>query len=163
MVTAIGAQAIPATDVPFQAQIAWSFNDATRAFGYDITVSGNAQDVAGAYLHRRLGVGPRGGIAHVLSKTGGARVVGRKTLTSPEADALKAGSLYISLVSAETTLSAHAPISSSQPEHICLRLSARPGLRPVQTMLSASGRAPVRSRGPGWGVQVGAERAADRP
>jgi len=90
--------------VPFQAQIAWSFNDASRAFGYDITVSGNAQDVAGAYLHHRLGEGPRGGIAHVLSKAGGGHIVGRKTLTSAEADALKAGSLYVSLLSAETPL-----------------------------------------------------------
>jgi Asp-tRNA(Asn)/Glu-tRNA(Gln) amidotransferase A subunit family amidase len=102
--TATGAQAIPPTDVPFQAQIAWSFNDATRAFGYDITVSGDGQDVAGAYLHRRLGEGPRGGIAHVLSKTGAGHIVGRKTLTSAEADALKAGSLYISLLSGETPL-----------------------------------------------------------
>jgi hypothetical protein len=102
--TATGAKAIPPTDVTFEAQIAWSFNEATREFGYDMTVSGNAQDVAGAYLHRRLGEGPRGGIAHVLSKTGGERIIGRKTLTSAEADALKTGNLYIALLSAETPL-----------------------------------------------------------
>ena len=101
-VTATGAQAIPPTDVPFQAQIAWSFNDATRAFGYDIRVSGSAEDVAGAYLHRRLSEGPRGGLAHVLSRTGGGHIIGRKTLTSAEADALRAGGLYVSLLSAET-------------------------------------------------------------
>jgi amidase len=104
MLTATGAKAIPATQVPFEARIAWTFNEASRAFGYDITVSGTAQDVAGAYLHRRLGQGPRGGIAHVLSTTGGERIVGRKTLTAAEADALKAGNLYVSLLSAETPL-----------------------------------------------------------
>jgi hypothetical protein len=69
----------------------------------------------------------------VLSRTGGARVVSRKTLTSPEAEALKAGRLYISLVSAETPLrSARADLKFTA-EHICLRLSAGPGLRPGLT------------------------------
>ncbi|MBV8714721.1 MAG: hypothetical protein JO020_14215 [Chloroflexi bacterium] len=40
----------------------------------------------------------------LLSKTGGGHIVGRKTLTSAEADALKAGSVYVSLLSAETPL-----------------------------------------------------------
>ena len=102
--TASGAKAIPPVEVPFAAQIAWSFNEATRQFGYDITVFGNVEDIDGAYLHLRLGPGPRGGVAHVLSKTGGQRIVGRNTLSSAEADALKANKLYISLLSAETPL-----------------------------------------------------------
>ena len=101
---ATGANASPPVDVPFTARIAWSLNEATRQFGYDITVLGNAQEVAGAYLHLRLGSGPRGGIAHVLSKTGGDHIVGRNALTSGEVDALKAGKMYISLLSAETPL-----------------------------------------------------------
>jgi hypothetical protein len=101
---ATGANASPATDVPFEAQIAWSFNEGTRQFGYDISVSGTSEDVDGAYLHLRLGEGPRGGVAHVLSKMGGPHIVGQKTLTTAEADALKAGKMYISLLSAETPL-----------------------------------------------------------
>jgi amidase len=99
LLTATGDRAIPPTDVPFQARIAWSFNEASRAFGYDITVQGAAQEVAGAYLHLRLTQSPRGGVAHVLSKTGGEHIVGKKTLTTAEADALRAGKLYVSLLS----------------------------------------------------------------
>ncbi len=95
---------MPPVDVPFAAQVQWSLNDTTRQFGYQITVSGDAGAVAGAYLHRRLVEGPRGGIAHVLSKTGGESMIGRVTLTAAEVGALKAGTLYISLLSAETPL-----------------------------------------------------------
>jgi amidase len=104
VLTATGDQAIPPTEVPFQARVAWSFNEASRAFGYDITVQGAAGDVAGAYLHLRLTQSPRGGVAHVLSKTGGEHIVGRKILTAAEADALKAAKLYISLLSAASPL-----------------------------------------------------------
>jgi amidase len=103
-VRATGANAVPPADVPFAAQVQWSLNEATRQFGYQITVSGDAGAVAGAYLHRRLAEGPRGGIAHVLSKTSGESMIGKVTLTTAEVDALKVGNLYISLLSAETPL-----------------------------------------------------------
>jgi hypothetical protein len=103
-VRATGANAVPAVDVPFAANIQWSLNETTRQFGYQMTVSGDAGAVAGAYLHRRLTDGPRGGIAHVLSRSGGESIIGQVKLTVAEVDALEAGNLYIALLSAETPL-----------------------------------------------------------
>jgi hypothetical protein len=54
---ASGANAVPPSNVPFAAEVHWGVNETTREFGYDITVSGDVDAVAGVYLHRRLGDG----------------------------------------------------------------------------------------------------------
>jgi Asp-tRNA(Asn)/Glu-tRNA(Gln) amidotransferase A subunit family amidase len=110
-VLATGRNSSPPSEVPFEAMVRWSFNPATRQFGYDITLQGASPDqVAGAYLHQRS-TRPNGGVAHVLAKAGHATLTGRVTLTAAEADDLKLGRMYVALLSKASPLrSARADI-----------------------------------------------------
>jgi hypothetical protein len=111
VVQAAGRNASPPSEVPFEATVHWSFNETTRQFGYDITLAGaSADNVSGVYLHQRLN-GTNGGVAYVLAKAGRPQVTGKVTLLEAEANDLKAGKLYISLLSKQSPLkSARADI-----------------------------------------------------
>jgi hypothetical protein len=101
---ATGANASPPSDVPWGAMVRWSFNAASRQFGYDLTLHGTSPDqVGGVYLHQRS-TRPNGGVAHVLAKEARATITGRVTLTAAEADDLKAGRIYVSLLSKKSPL-----------------------------------------------------------
>lgn len=100
---ATGAQAKPAVPVPFEAVVRFRFNDLTRQFGYDVTTSGAWQEIAGIYLHRRANR-ENGGVLHILSKSATQRVSGRLTLTEPEANDLRAGKFYVSVISRSGSL-----------------------------------------------------------
>jgi hypothetical protein len=108
--SATGQQAKPPAAVPFQAAARFSFDAVTRRLGYDVTVSGDVRDAAGIYLHRRA-ARPNGGVAHILRKSPGPNSVGSVTLTEAEAADLKAGKLYLAVVSRRTPrLSARADL-----------------------------------------------------
>ena len=108
--TATGRQAMPPTSVSFQATARFSFDATSRRLGYDVTVSGDVRDAAGIYLHRRA-ARPNGGVAYILRKGPGANAAGSVTLSEAEAADLKAGKLYLSVVSRRTpTLSARADL-----------------------------------------------------
>jgi amidase len=111
VVLATGKNSSPPSEVPFEATVHWSFNETTRQFGYDITLAGASPDnVSGVYLHQRLN-GANGGVAYVLAKAGRPQVTGKVTLLEAEASDLKAGKLYISLLSKQSPLkSARADI-----------------------------------------------------
>jgi hypothetical protein len=106
-----GKQSSPPSSVPFEASIRLSYNDSTRQLGYDITLSGSSPDqVAGIYFHQRQNR-PNGGVAYVLARTGKASLSGKVTLLEAEANDLKAGKCYISLLSKTSPLqSARADI-----------------------------------------------------
>ncbi|HEY6509465.1 MAG TPA: CHRD domain-containing protein, partial [Vicinamibacterales bacterium] len=109
--TASGRHAQPPAGVPFEAAARFSFNAATRQLGYEVTVAGEAKDVAGIYLHRRA-ARLNGGVAYILRKAPGANAVGSVTLTEAEAADLRAGKLYLSVVSRRTpSLSARADLT----------------------------------------------------
>ena len=114
-VLATGGNAHPPIDVPFEALVYWSFNEATREFGYDITLSGvSAGYVGGTYLHHRTGTRLNGGVAHILTKQGQNQLTGKVTLTEAEATALRAGQLYVSMLASGNPLqSARGDISVS--------------------------------------------------
>jgi hypothetical protein len=91
-VTATGA-------VPFTAAARFTFDARTRRFGYDIALPAVSLDeIGGVYLHRRVNR-PNGGVAYILAKSASTRVNGAVTLSEPEAADLKAGKLYIAVVS----------------------------------------------------------------
>ena len=72
---------------------------------------GVAREIAGVYLHRRVNR-PNGGVAHILAKSASARVNGAVTLSEPEAADLKAGKLYLAVVSKrDPRLSARADLA----------------------------------------------------
>jgi amidase len=111
-VTATGAQSVPPSDVPFRAIVRCAFAEATRELHYEVRVSGTAAAVDGIYLHRRVN-GQNGGVAHILSKSAAPRVAGTVTLTTSEVADLKAGKLYVALLSvASPRLSARANLIS---------------------------------------------------
>jgi Asp-tRNA(Asn)/Glu-tRNA(Gln) amidotransferase A subunit family amidase len=91
-VTATGA-------VPFSATARFHFDDKIRALDYDIQLAGASLDeIRGVYLHRRTNR-PNGGVAYVLAKAAAPRVAGTVTLSEQEATDLKAGKLYLAVVS----------------------------------------------------------------
>jgi hypothetical protein len=106
-----GSNSNPPSDVPFEAAVSWSFNQATREFGYDITLLGApSSDAGGTYLHHRI-AGINGGVAHVLAKEGQPRLLGQVVLSPQQAAALMAGELYFSVLSKQSPLqSARADI-----------------------------------------------------
>ena len=86
-------------DVPFSASARFVFDAPTRRLGYDITLPAASLDqVGGVYLHRRS-TRPNGGVAHILAKSAAATIAGTVLLSEPEANDLKAGKLYIAVVS----------------------------------------------------------------
>ena len=108
--TATGRQAMPPVAVPFRAAARFSFDAATRRLGYDVTVSGDVHEAAAIYFHRRTSRS-NGGVAHIISKAQSAHTVGSVTLSEAEAADLKAGKLYLSVVSRRTPrLSARADV-----------------------------------------------------
>nr|AQQ75051.1 hypothetical protein [uncultured bacterium] len=98
-VTATGERSSPPVKVPFRANARFLFNQDTRVLACDVRLSGNTSAAAGVYLHRRASR-PNGGVAHILSRSPSARVTSAVTLTEAEAADLKAGKLYLSVVSA---------------------------------------------------------------
>jgi Asp-tRNA(Asn)/Glu-tRNA(Gln) amidotransferase A subunit family amidase len=98
-VTATGAQSVPRTDVPFALTASFNFNGNSRQLGYELRLSGAAQQVGGIYLHRRANR-PNGGVAHILARPPGVRSAGTVTLNEAEAADLRAGKLYVAAVSA---------------------------------------------------------------
>jgi hypothetical protein len=83
----------------FTATATFRFDSRTRALGFDIQLpSAQLDQIGGVYLHRRT-TRPNGGVAHILAKTPEPRVAGVVTLTEPEAADLKAGKLYVAVVS----------------------------------------------------------------
>lgn len=98
-VMATGAQSIPPADVPFALAARFSFNADARTLGYELQLSGAAQQVGGIYLHRRANR-PNGGVAYILAKSPGVQSSGTVTLTVAEAADLRDGKLYVAAVSA---------------------------------------------------------------
>jgi amidase len=109
--TATGAKSIPPSDVPFSAAGQFTYYGSTRALRYDITLtSTSADEIAGVYLHRRTNR-PNGGVITSLAKRPAALVRGVVTLSEQEASDLKAGRLYLSVVSRKSPrLSARADL-----------------------------------------------------
>jgi len=102
-VTAKGAQSIPRSEVAFEAVARFRFNGQTRQLGYEVKLSGAAQDVAGVYLHRRANR-ENGGVAYILAKSPQSQISGTVTLQESEASDLKAGKFYLSAVSKQNPL-----------------------------------------------------------
>jgi len=96
---ATGAKSIPPSDVPFNASARFTFNGTTRTLGFDIALPAASLDqIGGVYLHRRVNR-PNGGVAHILAKSPALQLRGSVTLSEQEAADLKAGKLYVSVVS----------------------------------------------------------------
>jgi amidase len=84
---------------PFSASARFRFEAPTRRLGYEIALpAASIDEIAGVYLHRRVNR-PNGGVAYILAKSGSAHVEGAVTLSEPEAVDLKAGKLYLAVVS----------------------------------------------------------------
>jgi Asp-tRNA(Asn)/Glu-tRNA(Gln) amidotransferase A subunit family amidase len=111
MLTATGAQSVPPSDVTFTATARFSFNSGTRQLGYDVSLpAALLPEIAGVYLHRRANR-PNGGVVHILAKAPASSNFGRVTLSEPEVNDLKAGKLYIAVVSRKSPkLSARADL-----------------------------------------------------
>ena len=110
-VNATGAASVPPSDVPFTASAQFFFNTRTRALRFDVALQAEALDqIAGVYLHRRVNR-PNGGVAHILAKSPTRRVIDALTLSEQEAADLRAGRLYLAVVSRKSPrLSARADL-----------------------------------------------------
>jgi len=104
-VTASGA-------VPFTASGRFTFDAQTNRLGYDIALPvASLDEIAGVYLHRRVNRA-NGGVAHILAKSASARVIGAVTVSESESADLKAGRLYVAVVSKrDPRLSARADLA----------------------------------------------------
>jgi hypothetical protein len=98
--------------VSFTAAARFTFDAQTRRLGYDIALpAASLEQIAGVYLHRRANR-PNGGVAYILAKSASARVDGAVMLSEPEAADLKAGKLYLAVVSKrDPRLSARADLA----------------------------------------------------
>jgi amidase len=110
-VTAAGARSIPPSDVPFTATGQFTFYGSTRALRYDIALPPSFLDrIAGVYLHRRTNR-PNGGVTQILAKQATEHVRGAVTLSEQEEADLKAGRLYLAVISRRSPrLSARADL-----------------------------------------------------
>jgi Asp-tRNA(Asn)/Glu-tRNA(Gln) amidotransferase A subunit family amidase len=109
-VAAVGSRSIPPSQVPFQGNARFTFDEPGRRLGYDIRLTGTLDDAAGIYLHRR-GSRQNGGVAHVLATSAASRHSGTVALTDAEATDLEAGKLYVAIVSRRSPrLSARADL-----------------------------------------------------
>jgi hypothetical protein len=97
-VSATGEQSAPPSNVSFQATGRFVLDVSTRALEYDVQMTGAVDEIGGVYLHRRV-KRQNGGVAYVLTKAASPRAFGRLTLTDAEVADLKAGRLYLSIVS----------------------------------------------------------------
>jgi len=101
-VTATGGKSIPPSDVGFGATARFKFRNASRELDYNVMLAPTLLDqVGGAYLHRRTNR-PNGGVIAILEKRPTASIRGVVTLSEQEADDLKAGKLYLAVVSRKT-------------------------------------------------------------
>jgi Asp-tRNA(Asn)/Glu-tRNA(Gln) amidotransferase A subunit family amidase len=83
----------------FTATARFRFDGRTRALGFDIELpSASLDEIGGVYLHRRT-TRPNGGVAHILAKSPVPHVTGVVTLSEQEGADLKAGKLYVAMVS----------------------------------------------------------------
>jgi hypothetical protein len=81
-----------------------AFDERTRELAYALNLAGASPGQAGgAYLHRRTSR-PNGGVACILARSLAAPVVGKAVLLEPDAEALKAGRCYVSVVSRDNPL-----------------------------------------------------------
>ena len=91
-------QSVPPSDVPSPLQHA---STSTRKHVSSAMISLPAAlltEIAGVYLHRRANR-PNGGVAHIVAKLPASSNSGRVTLSEQEANDLKAGKLYLAVVS----------------------------------------------------------------
>ena len=95
--TATGAKAIPPSDVTFSASGRFEYFSSVRRLSYDLTMAALDQ-IGGVYLHRRTSRA-NGGVIAILAKQATERVRGVVTLSEQEAADLKAGKLYLAVVS----------------------------------------------------------------
>jgi len=75
----------------------FTFDERTRRLRYEIVIS-NPRTAAGVYLHRRS-TRVNGGVIHILAKSSSDRLNGAVTLSEAEAADLKAGKIYLSVLS----------------------------------------------------------------
>ena len=98
-VTATGSKSVPPSDVHFSAVGEFTYYGSTRELHYDIAVkSASLEDIAGVYLHRRTNRS-NGGVIAVVSKRPTASIRGVVRLSEEEAAALRAGRVYLAVVS----------------------------------------------------------------
>jgi len=99
VINVAGGKSIPPSEVPFEATVHLGFDSESRELGYEVELSGTSlDDLAGAYLHRRL-ERPNGGVAYILGDAGSSAWRGVIRLSEDEAEDLRAGKLYVSVVS----------------------------------------------------------------
>ena len=109
-VTAAGSRSVPASQVPYEAVVRFTFDESTRQLGYEIRLTGARDDVDGIYLHRRA-TRQNGGVAYVLAKSAAPSISGVVTLTDAEAGDLKAGKFSAAVLSKRSPrLSARADL-----------------------------------------------------
>ena len=109
-VTATGAHSVPVSNVAYQALARFNVNESSRRLGYEVRVTGAADDVAGAYLHRRASR-QNGGVAYVLARAAGRQISGTLTLTEAEVTDMRAGKFYLAVLSRRSPrLSARADL-----------------------------------------------------
>ena len=102
-VTATGAKAIPPSDVGFGATARFAFRNASRELDYNVMLAPAFLDqIGGVYLHRRTNR-PNGGVIAILEKRPSGSMRGVVTLSEQEAGDLKAGRLYLAVVSRKTS------------------------------------------------------------
>jgi Asp-tRNA(Asn)/Glu-tRNA(Gln) amidotransferase A subunit family amidase len=76
----------------------FTLDEPTRRLRYEIVIS-NPRAAGGVYLHRRL-TRSNGGVIHILAKSSSGRVTGGVMLSEAEAEDLRAGKIYFSVLSA---------------------------------------------------------------
>jgi Asp-tRNA(Asn)/Glu-tRNA(Gln) amidotransferase A subunit family amidase len=109
-VTATGAHSVPVSNVAYQAVARFNVNESSRRLGYEVRVTGAADDVAGAYLHRRASR-QNGGVAYVVARAAGRQISGTLTLTEAEVTDMRAGKFYLAVLSRRSPrLSARADL-----------------------------------------------------
>src|SRR5665213_2646931 len=108
--TSTRAEALPITEgvrfeataagaVPFSASARFVFDASTRRLGYDIALPVSSLEQIGVvYLPRRT-TRPNGGVAYILAKSAAATIAGTLVLSEQEANDLKAGKLYVAVIS----------------------------------------------------------------
>ncbi len=109
-VTAAGSRSVPPSQVPYQAVVRFTFDEATRQLAYDLRLTGTRDEVDGVYLHRRA-TRQNGGVAYVLARSTAPSISGVVSLTEAEVGDLKAGKFYVAVLSKKSPrLSARADL-----------------------------------------------------
>ena len=86
--------------IPVTATARFTFDDAARVLAFEITLPAVALgEIGGVFLHQRANR-PNGGVAHILARRPStSRVAGSVALTAAQAADLRAGKLYVAVVS----------------------------------------------------------------